>query len=70
MRKILVTLILVLLAANGQALAAEIPGARLLPLRGAGHGVRPADWDAITRAIVLHTATGSRAGSEAPRVVG
>src|SRR6185312_15884614 len=33
--------------AHGRALADEIPGARLLPLEGAGHGVQRADWDAI-----------------------
>ena len=42
---------------HGQALAAEIPGARLLTLEGAGHGVDRADWDAIARAILEHTAS-------------
>jgi pimeloyl-ACP methyl ester carboxylesterase len=41
--------------AHGQALAAEIPSARLLPLEGAGHGVQRADWDTITQAITSHT---------------
>jgi pimeloyl-ACP methyl ester carboxylesterase len=41
---------------HGQALAAEIPGARLLTLDGAGHGVERADWGAIVRAIIGHTA--------------
>ena len=41
---------------HGQALASEIPSARLLPLEGAGHGVQRADWDAITEAIATHTA--------------
>jgi pimeloyl-ACP methyl ester carboxylesterase len=36
---------------HGEALAAEIPGARLLLLDGAGHGVGPADWDTIVTAI-------------------
>ena len=40
----------------GQALADEIPGARLLPLEGAGHGLQRADWDIIATAIVTHTA--------------
>jgi pimeloyl-ACP methyl ester carboxylesterase len=40
---------------HGQALAEEIPGARLLPLEGAGHGVDPADWDLIAPAILEHT---------------
>jgi pimeloyl-ACP methyl ester carboxylesterase len=42
---------------HGQALAEEIPGAKLLALRGAGHGVERADWKAIVRAIVTHTAS-------------
>jgi len=41
--------------AHGNALASEIPSARLLPLGGAGHGIDPADWDAVTRAILEHT---------------
>jgi pimeloyl-ACP methyl ester carboxylesterase len=41
---------------HGQALAAEIPSAQLLPLEGAGHGVQRADWDTITQAIASHTA--------------
>jgi pimeloyl-ACP methyl ester carboxylesterase len=40
---------------HGEALAAEIPGARLLALEGAGHGVERADWDALVRAILDHT---------------
>jgi pimeloyl-ACP methyl ester carboxylesterase len=43
-------------AEHGQALAAEIPGARLLTLNGAGHGVERADWETIVRAIIGHTA--------------
>jgi pimeloyl-ACP methyl ester carboxylesterase len=41
--------------AHGEALAAEVPGARLLPLEGAGHGVDPADRDVVARAILEHT---------------
>jgi len=41
--------------AHGAALAEEIPGARLLPLEGAGHGVDRADWDTVARAILEHT---------------
>jgi pimeloyl-ACP methyl ester carboxylesterase len=40
---------------HGEALAEEIPGARLLPLEGAGHGIDRADWDTLTRAILEHT---------------
>lgn len=41
---------------HGEALAAEIPGARLLPLDGAGHGVDHADWETVAGAILEHTA--------------
>lgn len=37
---------------HGQALASEIPGARLLLLARAGHGVDRADWETIVDAIV------------------
>jgi pimeloyl-ACP methyl ester carboxylesterase len=40
---------------HGAALADEIPGARLLRLEGAGHGVDRADWDFIVDAILSHT---------------
>ncbi|HZO98438.1 MAG TPA: hypothetical protein VFB42_13840 [Gaiellaceae bacterium] len=42
--------------ARGQALAEKLPGARLLMLEGAGHGVDRADWPTIARAIVGRTA--------------
>jgi pimeloyl-ACP methyl ester carboxylesterase len=42
--------------AHGEALAAEIPGARLLVLPGAGHVLHPADHDVVVRAILAHTA--------------
>ena len=41
---------------HGQALAAEIPGARLLTLDASGHGIDQADWGTIARAILEHTA--------------
>jgi pimeloyl-ACP methyl ester carboxylesterase len=41
---------------HGQALAEEIPRARLLTLGGAGHGVYQGDWNTIARAILDHTA--------------
>ena len=41
---------------HGEALAAEIPGARLLRLEGAGHGIEQADWDTLVGAILEHTA--------------
>jgi pimeloyl-ACP methyl ester carboxylesterase len=38
---------------HGQALARAIPGARLVPLDGVGHGeLPPATWDAAVTAIV------------------
>jgi pimeloyl-ACP methyl ester carboxylesterase len=42
--------------AHGEALAEEIPGATLVPLERAGHGVDRADWETIVRAILEHTA--------------
>ena len=45
--------------AHGEALASEIPSARLLRLEGAGHGVQRADWDVITETIAAHTAASS-----------
>jgi pimeloyl-ACP methyl ester carboxylesterase len=41
--------------AHGEALAREIPGARLLTLEGAGHGVERADWETIAGAILAHS---------------
>ena len=41
--------------AHGQALAKEIPGAKLLSLQGAGHGVDRRDWDTIVPAILDET---------------
>jgi pimeloyl-ACP methyl ester carboxylesterase len=41
---------------HGEALAAEIPGAQLIRLDGAGHGVYREDWDTVLPAIVSHTA--------------
>jgi pimeloyl-ACP methyl ester carboxylesterase len=40
---------------HGEALAEEIPDARLLRLEGAGHGVYRVDWEAIVAAILEHT---------------
>jgi pimeloyl-ACP methyl ester carboxylesterase len=45
---------------HGQALAGEIPGAGLLPLEGAGHGVHRPDWGTIVGAIVEHTTDAER----------
>jgi len=45
---------------HGEALAREIPGARLLRLEDAGHGVDRADWAAIGRGILEHTASADR----------
>jgi pimeloyl-ACP methyl ester carboxylesterase len=41
---------------HGEALAHEIPGAKLLPLDRAGHGVDRADWETVAGAILAHTA--------------
>ena len=41
---------------HGEALADAVPGARLLALEGAGHGIERADWETIARAVVEHTA--------------
>ena len=48
--------------AHGEALAAEIPGARLLPLAGVGHEYPPrATWDEVVPAILrLATARSAR----------
>jgi pimeloyl-ACP methyl ester carboxylesterase len=43
---------------HGETLAEEIPGAKLLTLEGAGHGVERGDWEAIARAVLEQTATG------------
>ena len=48
---------------HGEALADEIPGASLLRLEGAGHGVYRADWERIIPAILAHPAS-SQAGGE------
>jgi pimeloyl-ACP methyl ester carboxylesterase len=40
---------------HGRALAQEIPGARLLTLEDAGHGLERADWDTVAAAILEHT---------------
>jgi pimeloyl-ACP methyl ester carboxylesterase len=37
---------------HGEALAEEVPGARLLRLKDAGHGVERPDWETIARAIL------------------
>jgi pimeloyl-ACP methyl ester carboxylesterase len=42
--------------AHGRALAAEIAGAKLLPLAGMGHEVPPrALWDVVVPAVVEHS---------------
>lgn len=41
---------------HGLALAAEIPGARLLTMAGVGHYLPPQIWDEVVPAIVAHTA--------------
>jgi pimeloyl-ACP methyl ester carboxylesterase len=41
---------------HAEALAEEIPGARLLALEGAGHGIDAATWETVAGAIVEPTA--------------
>jgi pimeloyl-ACP methyl ester carboxylesterase len=48
---------------HGMALAHEIPGATLLRLEGAGHGIAPADHETIAAAIIEHTTSGDSAGA-------
>jgi pimeloyl-ACP methyl ester carboxylesterase len=40
---------------HGEALTDEIPGAKLLRLDRAGHGVERADWEIVAGAILEHT---------------
>jgi pimeloyl-ACP methyl ester carboxylesterase len=40
---------------HGKALGSAIPGARLLTLEGAGHGVFRADWETLVPATLEHT---------------
>jgi pimeloyl-ACP methyl ester carboxylesterase len=43
---------------HGEALAREIPGARLVPLEGGGHQMPPRPlWDVVIPAILEHTAS-------------
>ena len=43
--------------AHGEALAREIPGARLVLLEGMGHEVPPRPlWDQVVAAVLDHTA--------------
>ena len=46
---------------HGEALTEEIPGATLLALEGAGHGVDQADWETIVAAISSTLGLASRA---------
>jgi pimeloyl-ACP methyl ester carboxylesterase len=45
---------------HGEALAEEIPGASLLTLEGAGHGVERPDWETVVRAMLGRTAASER----------
>jgi pimeloyl-ACP methyl ester carboxylesterase len=47
---------------HGQAVAHEIPNARLFRLDGAGHGIDPADRERIAAVIIDHTAAADLAG--------
>ena len=55
---------------HAEALANEIPGARLLVLDGAGHVLHPGDHDAVVRAILDHTADVQRYHGAARHVAG
>lgn len=41
---------------HGETLAEEVPGAKLLRLKDAGHGVERPDWEKIVHAILGHSA--------------
>ncbi|WP_354701432.1 alpha/beta hydrolase [Paraconexibacter sp. AEG42_29] len=41
---------------HGEALAAEMPGARLERIAGGGHELHPGDWNQIAGAILAHSA--------------
>jgi len=43
---------------HGLALAAEIPGARLIPMERVGHELPREAWDVVVPAILRHTSTG------------
>ena len=46
---------------HGEALAREIPGARLLPLEGMGHQMPPPElWDVFVAAVAEHTEGATR----------
>ncbi len=47
---------------HAEALAHEIPDARLLRLDGAGHGIDLADRETIAAAIIDHTVAADPAG--------
>lgn len=56
---------------HGEALAERIPGARLLPLEDAGHGIDRADRPTVVPAILGHTAAdGSGRGASRPWTTG
>ena len=48
--------------AHGAALAGEIPGAALLTLDGAGHGLDPLDWETVAGAVAHHIGATARSG--------
>ena len=45
---------------HGRALAHEIPGARVMEIKGMGHGIVGADREPIATAILNHTSQGKR----------
>jgi pimeloyl-ACP methyl ester carboxylesterase len=53
--------------AHGEALAAEIPGARLEVMDGVGHELPEGEWDHVIGLVLAHTATGRPSQPGGPR---
>ncbi|MEV8442818.1 alpha/beta hydrolase [Actinosynnema sp. NPDC051121] len=49
---------------HGEAMAREVPGARLLLLEDTGHELPPGVWDVVVPAIVAHTDSAKPSGDE------
>ena len=55
LRLVLVGCLLIVWCPAPAALADEIPGAKMLLLHRAGHGLDPMDWETVADAILDHT---------------